>query len=63
MYHIQKEDTKMSLIGRMGDWQVRSLPYTVHGVVNAFTFALISDFSRYILTKFLKQYWYNVKIK
>lgn len=30
MYHIQKEDTRMSLMGKMGDWQVRSFPYKVY---------------------------------
>ncbi len=27
MYHIQKEDTRMSLMGKMGDWQVRFIRY------------------------------------
>lgn len=40
MYHIQKEDTRMSLMGKMGDWQVSSLPFKVYegDAVHAFTF-------------------------
>lgn len=38
MYHIQKEDTRMSLMGKMGDWQVRFIRYYEGDEGERFTF-------------------------